>query len=265
MKKIMKTKTAFITGTGFYSLPNMESRGVKSIKTPYGDVLYENAKFNSIEVTFIARHGKDHHLSPAQINYKANIYALYQLGIKRIFATSVCGSIKRNWPPGTLVILDQFLNFTYGRSDSFYPLNGKLAHVNVTKPYCPTLQKRFIESAKRLGIKIFPRATYTCTNGPRFETSAEIEMFRRLGGDIVGQTNYPECVLARELSMCYTSIGVVSNFAAGIKSSELSAKEVTENLYQCKEKIEKIFFDTIVHNPEPEECTCHHSLDHAFL
>lgn len=257
--------TAFITGTGFYTLPGMEIHEVGTIRTPYGEVTYETAGFDSTEVIFLARHGKTHALSPGRINYRANIHALYQLGIKRIFATSVSGSLNIKWPPGTLVILDQFINFTCGREDSFYPLNEKVAHVDVTNPYCPTLQRQFIESAERLQIGIHPRATYACTNGPRFESGAEIEMIRRLGGELVGQTNYPECVLARELSICYASIGVVSNFAAGIEFSALTAKEVSENIVNCREKIEKIFLDTIIHNPTAVDCSCQHSLDQAFL
>lgn len=257
--------TAFITGTGFYSLPGMEIHEIGTMPTPYGEVTYETAGFGSTAVIYLARHGKKHALSPGRINYKANIYALYQLGIKRIFATSVSGSLNVKWPPGTLVVLDQFINFTCGRDDSFYPLNEKVAHVDVTNPYCPTIRRQFIESAARFHIDIHPRATYACTNGPRFESSAEIEMIRRLGGELVGQTNYPECVLARELSICYASIGVVSNFAAGIQSRELTAKEVSENIVNCREKIEKIFLDAIVHHPTAEDCTCHHALDRAFL
>jgi 5'-methylthioadenosine phosphorylase len=261
----MDFDTAFITGTGFYSLPNLESHGTETVQTPFGEVTYERAGFHSNEVIFIARHGKTHSLSPRLINYKANIFALYKLGIKRILSTSVSGSLNINWPPGTMVILDQFLNFTYGRQDTFYPMEGHLAHVDVTNPYCPTLQQQIVESAKKLNIKIEPKATYACMNGPRFETSAEIKMIHSLGGDLVGHTNYPECVLARELAICYASIGVVSNFAAGLMPKEITAREVTGNIVHSREKIEKLFLSIITEHPVAQDCSCHHSLDQAFL
>lgn len=265
MKRNVRSETAFITGTGFYNLPGMESLGIRTMKTPYGEVEYENALFGSLEVTFIARHGKGHTKAPGQINYQANIFALWKMGIKRILATSVCGSLKKGWAPGTLVILNQFINFTSGRKESFYPMDGKLAHIDASSPYCPTLQHQLLQGAKRLGVKVFPRATYACTQGPRFETSAEIEMIRRLGGEIVGQTNYPECVLARELCMCYASVGVVSNLAAGVKSSALTAVEVTESVASSIEKVRDLFLDVITHDPLALECSCHHALDQAFL
>jgi 5'-methylthioadenosine phosphorylase len=260
----MLVETAFITGTGFYTLSGVESRAIQTVDTPFGSVQVELADFHGQAIAFIARHGKQHTISPNQINYRANLYALKELGVRRILATSVSGSLVAGWPPGTLVLIDQFINFTHGREETFYPLNGRLAHVDVTDPYCPTLHRALLVSARESDLEIQRGATYACFNGPRFESRAEIELVRRLGGQLVGQTNYPECVLARELAICYATIGVVSNYAAGMQAS-LTATEVTTNLTGIGEKISRLFADLLEQNPVVTDCTCQHSLDKAIL
>lgn len=260
----MAVRTGFITGTGFYTLPNIRTIKTKDVTTPFGSVGVQIAGLEGQEIAFLPRHGVKHQLAPDEINYRANIYALHELGVERILATSVCGSLVPDWPSGTLVIIDQFLNFTSGRADSFYPLEGKLAHVDVTDPYCYTLHDAMAKSAAELGIKLQRGATYACFSGPRFETRAEIEMIRRLDGHLVGQTNYPECVLARELAMCYATLGVVSNPAAGM-SSDLSASEVMRNLEGLGDTIGHLFEHVVLSLPEPYDCTCRHALDEAFL
>ncbi len=256
--------TGLITGTGFYELPGIENTRRETIDTPFGEVNVELATFRGQEVVFIPRHGKQHTITPSLINYRANIYAMHQLGVKRILATSVSGSLVPAWGPGTLVLIDQFINFTYGRHESFYPLNGKLAHVDVTDPYCPTLHQQLLQSAGKLHIDVQRGATYACLNGPRFESRAEIEMIRRLGGQLVGQTNYPECVLARELAICYATIGVVSNLAAGMQS-KVTATEVMENIRQIGNVLSELFATLISDHPQVEDCPCQHALDGALL
>ncbi len=260
----MTVRTGFITGTGFYTLPNIQTIEIEEASTPFGKVHVQITSLEGREIAFIPRHGEKHQLAPDEINYRANIYALRELGVERVLATSVCGSLVPDWQPGTLVLIDQFLNFTTGRPDSFYPLDGKLAHVDVTDPYCPTLHDAMAKSAAKLGLDVQCGATYACFSGPRFETRAEIEMIRRLDGHLVGQTNYPECVLARELAMCYATLGVVSNPAAGMGSS-LSANEVMRNLEGLGDTIGRLFEDVVLSLPEPYDCTCRHALDEAFL
>lgn len=260
----MSLETAFITGTGFYTLSGVQTRSIEQIDTPFGEVPVELADFHGLEIAFIARHGKQHSISPDQINYRANIYALKTLGVRRVLATSVSGSLVVGWPPGTLVLIDQFINFSHGRAETFYPMDGRLAHVDVTDPYCPTLQQALLTCAKQCGLELQRGATYACLNGPRFETRAEIDMVRRLGGQLVGQTNYPECVLARELAICYATVGVVSNYAAGMQVS-LSAKEVGQNLAGVGEKIGRLFACLLDQNPNAPDCSCQHALDLATL
>ncbi len=260
----MDITTAFITGTGFYTLPNLQSIEVRGVKTPFGEASVEIANLDGQYIAFIPRHGKDHTILPSEINYRANLFALRTLGVVRVLATSVSGSLRSEWAPGSLILIDQFINFTWGRKDTFYPLEGKMAYIDVTEPYCSTLHAYLLESAQSLGICLHKGATYACTQGPRFETKAEIEMIRRLGGDLVGQTNYPEVVLARELAMCYATVGVVSNWAAGIQP-KVTAKEVLQNIAEVNIKLSTLFAEVIRRYPEPEDCTCRHALDEAII
>ncbi len=260
----MAVTTGFITGTGFYTLPNIREVRVENVDTPFGAVDVEIGKLGNREIAFIARHGKRHTIPPSSINNRSNLYALHTLGVERILATSVSGSLVKTWGPGALVLIDQFINFTTDRASSFYPMDGKLAHVDVTDPYCATLHKYLSEGACDMGLDLHRGATYACFSGPRFETKAEIEMVRRLGGHLVGQTNYPECILARELAMCYATVGVVSNLAAGMKS-ELTTTEVMENLDGLGDTIATLFEKVVLALPDHYDCSCRHSLDEAFL
>lgn len=256
--------TGFITGTGFYTLPGAEKVETRMTMTPFGPVEVEIMRFDDRHVAFIARHGKTHAVAPQAINHRANLFALKSLGVQRILATSVCGSLNLAWGPGTLVLLEQFLNFSYGRPDSFYPMDGRLAHVDVTDPYCATLRNQLKTAADHIRLPLSEGATYACFNGPRFETRAEIVMVGRLGAHLVGHTNYPECVLARELEMCYASVGVVSNYAAGI-SPRVTGREVTSALEGMQTKIAALFSHFLLDNPQPEDCACQHALADATL
>jgi 5'-methylthioadenosine phosphorylase len=260
----MGAKTGFITGTGLYTLPEATDLRPQEVTTPFGNVYVELAYLGGQEIVFIPRHGKRHTISPREINFRGNLWAMKELGVERILATSVSGSLVSAWGPGTLVLVDQFLNFTAGRAETFYPMDGKLAHVDVTDPYCRTLHEQLVATAEQLQIPLESGATYVCTNGPRFETRAEVEMVRRLGGHLLGQTNYPECVLARELAICYATVGIVSNFAAGMQLT-VTTTEVIENVRKCGDTVGALFAAFVRDFPEHPDCACRHALDHAKL
>ncbi len=257
-------KFGLITGTGFYSLPTLKDTEKEVVRTPYGDVDVELGSLAGREVVFIARHGKKHTIAPSDINYRANLYALHMKGVNIILATAVSGSLNQEWAPGTFVFLEQFMDFTYGRKYTFYPLDNKLAHVDVTEPYCVESRKYIRKASEELGISIKDGGVYSCFNGPRFETRAEIKMVRMLGGNLVGQTGFPECVLARELEMSYSSVAIVSNYAAGMEE-DLSAAELTENLSSLGNKVGHLFEKTIELIPEDFDCPAFHALDGAYL
>lgn len=246
-----------IGGSGVYEIAqNADSCTVKVIKTDYGDVEVSILELFSKEVAFIARHASGHSIPPHKINYRANIDALRNVGVTQIIATNSVGSMNENMPPGSFVIPDDFIDFTKNRVDTFFEDN--VVHVDVTQPYCPTLRDILDKSGD-----VILGGTYVCSEGPRFETPAEIKMFRMLGGDLIGMTGLPEVVLAREREICYTSICIVSNFAAGISEHELTIDEVFEIISQKKDALLDLIYNFIKNADDSQDCECRHALDGA--
>lgn len=210
-------ESAIIAGTGIYEIPGFEFVE-KTIETKYGKALVYLGEKNDLDLVFLARHGLEHTTPPHKINYRANLQALKSLGVKRILATNAVGSISREIPPMGLALLSDFLDFTSGREFSFYDGGSSgLAHTNMDVPYCPSLREKVLDLAPQYGLEVNPEAVYVATNGPRFESPAEIRMFAQMGGDVVGMTGIPELVLARELGMHYASVAYSINWAAGLE------------------------------------------------
>lgn len=226
-------KLAIIGGTGVYDPSMLDEISSSKIDTPYGTLTYEKGVANGKEVIFITRHGKTHSIPPHKINYRANIYGLKMLGVSAIISTTAVGSLNPQMRPGELVVVDQFIDMTKLREGTFF--DGKdypVAHVDMTTPYCPLLSEMILKTGSSLNIKIHNKGTYICTEGPRFETPAEIQMFKILGGDLVGMTNVPECQLAREAEIAYATISLVTNLAAGISPQALTHQEVLDAMKQ---------------------------------
>jgi len=222
-------ESAIITGTGIYEIPGFVF-DQETIETEYGTALVNLGKQDGFELAFLARHGLDHSTPPHKINYRANLSALKTLGVKRILATNAVGSISREIPPMGLALLTDFLDFTSGRAVSFFEGGSSgLAHTNMDVPYCPALREKVLELAPQHGLEVFPEAVYVATNGPRFESPAEIRMFAQLGADVVGMTGLPELVLARELGMHYAAVAYSINWAAGLEEEmTFVSSEMTE-------------------------------------
>ena len=256
------SKVALIGGSGIY-LPNMLDNIIESeMLTPFGTVMYSKGTIDNKEVIFMTRHGKKHSVPPHKINYRANIYALKKLGVKYIIASAAVGSLNKKMRVGDFVIPDQLLDFTKSRINSFY--NGednKVVHVDVTDPYCKNLIEILASSAKKSNINPIVGATYVCTEGPRFETAAEIKMYEKLGGDIVGMTASPELVLAREAEMCYATFALVTNMAAGISKTQLSHQEVYDEMKVANDKIVLYLTNVLKHLViYDDDCECLHAL-----
>lgn len=225
----MSARIAIIGGTGVYDPAILTDIRDEIVKTPFGEVRVKLGNYAGREVVFVPRHGEKHSVPPHRINYRANIWSLRELGVERAIATAAVGSLNTDMKPTDLVMVDQFLDFTRGREQSFYE-GGEdgVFHVDVTNPYCRELRQTLFRSAKDLSLRVHFNGTYVCTEGPRFETAAEIRMYRQLDGDVVGMTSVPEVVLARELGICYATIGMVTNYAAGISPNPLTHSEVVE-------------------------------------
>lgn len=259
----MKAEIAIIGGSGVYSLDSIHNPESEKVDTPYGNspeiILGE---LGEGKVAFMPRHGEGHGTPPHKVNYRANLWGLKELGVKRIFATTAVGSLNPEVEPGEFVLLDQFLDFTKSRPLSFYE-GGEdgVIHIDVTEPYCPELRDVLIETAEELGISLHSTGTYVCTEGPRYETAAEIQMFNQLGGDVVGMTNVPESVLARELEMCYSTVSVVTNFGAGISEEKLTPGEVAEIMDRNIDRVKDLIYSAISKVPEKRNCPCSSALE----
>jgi 5'-methylthioadenosine phosphorylase len=244
-----------IGGSGFYQA----GAGVtRKIITPYGEAEVDILKLGDEEIAFLPRHGKTHNLAPHKINYRANIAALGKLGVENILATATVGSLNLEFEPGRMALLTQFIDFTWGRESTFFEENT-VKHVDVTEPYCPSLRSALLRGGITQGFTLRSQATYVCTQGPRFETPAEIEMFRRLGGDLVGMTGVPEVVLAREAGMCYAAVALVVNLAAGLSDKKLSHEDFAGLRDKYTAVIREIFF-SLIPNYATTDCSCRHLL-----
>lgn len=239
-----------IGGTGVYEIVTMgDEIDKKVLKTPYGNSPEISIfKLHGRKVAFMSRHSKGHSKPPHMVNYRANVYAMKKLGVDRIIATNAVGSLEKEVAPGDFVIPHDFIDFTKLRNGTFY--DDRTVHIDVTDPYCNELRKIICSSGK-----VVDGGIYVCTEGPRFETPAEIQMFRMLGGTIVGMTGLPEAVLARELEMCYASISTVSNYAASISSANLTIDEVFEIMDKKKQDLLTLM-DTAISKMESER-SCH--------
>jgi 5'-methylthioadenosine phosphorylase len=247
-----KTKIAIIGGTGFEKLLTYAKQ--IHLGTPYGIALLSIGKIEDKSVVFLPRHGPNHSVPPHKINYRANICALHEIGVERILATNAVGAINRDFKPGDVVVPHDFVDFTKSRFTTFYD-EAPVTHIDVSQPYCQEIRKLLIEKAEKLGLRVWNKAVLVCTEGPRYETPAEIEMFRRLGCDIVGMTSIPEAVLARELEMCYATICYVSNMAAGVQE-RLTALEVSKVSRRILPKIAQILIETVKALPIERKGTC---------
>ncbi|MCW4020334.1 MAG: S-methyl-5'-thioadenosine phosphorylase [Candidatus Bathyarchaeota archaeon] len=249
----LKTEVAIISGIGLESLLD----GAKRIRvgTPYGlPPPLSVGEIQGRSVVFLPRHGYEHSVPPHRINYRANIYALHQIGVERIIATNAVGAINLDFKPHDLVVPHDLADFTRQRPLTFYN-EAPIMHVDFSEPYCPEVREALIKKAEETVPTVWNRAVYVCTEGPRYETPAEIRMFRMLGCDVVGMTGVPEAALARELGMCYATLCFVSNLAAG-RVKMLSSKEIAKSSRLVSPKIRKILMEAITYLPKARHCQC---------
>ena len=228
--------SAVIGGTGLYNLPGLDLKE-SIVITPYGEAKLFVGQGVDDDIVFLTRHGATHGIPPHKINFRANIMALKQLGVKRIVANYAVGGIHPDITPLGLAQLGDFLDFTTGRESTFYdgdPAMGGVQHVELSQPYCPLLSAKLHELAPDYGLELFADAVYATYNGPRFETPAEIRMSRMLGADVVGMTGAQEVILARELGMCIAAVALSINWAAGIESH---IEIIHDGLPEVREKV----------------------------
>ena len=221
---------AIMGGTGFDRLPPEIFAEPLEITTRFGVARVLSVSNNYVEphkLYFLARHGAEHGIAPHEINYRANIAALQQLGVKHIFATNAVGSLRLDLPPRSLVLLNDFIDFTRARPVTHFAPGEAWSHVDFSAPYSELLRGAALRAADQLGIPLVPTGTYLCCDGPRFESPAEVRLFGQWGADVVGMTGLPEVVYAREAGMEYAALGIVTNFGAGLTSTKVEHEAVT--------------------------------------
>ena len=256
-----------IGGTGVYDPGLFSAQREIKVHTPYGEPsdLVTIGEYSGVKVAFIPRHGRSHRIPPHSINSRANIWALKQLGVKRIIAPSAVGSLQVGYKPGDIAVPDQFIDFTKKRQYTFYD-GGQVCHVSVADPFCPELRSIAIERIKRLKFTMHDKATYICIEGPRFSTRAESKFFRDvMKADIIGMTLVPEVNLAREAEICYTSIATVTDYDVWANHPVTSA-EIIETLSKNVEKTKKLIAGIVPAIPTSrKKCACASALENALL
>lgn len=251
----MNITHAMIGGTGVYHAGDIEDAQTQTIHTPYGDAVVTIGRYAKRYVAFMARHGTHHGTPPHLINYRANLYALKSLGVQQVLATAAVGSLNLSYKPGELVLVDDVIDMTKSRKGTFFD-EGRVVHVDVSDPYCARLRNNLKETAEALRIPLHDGGVYVCTEGPRFETKAEISMYAQLGGNVVGMTSMPETILAKELELCYATVCMVTNLAAGLSEHPLTHEEVTTTMAANVEKIRELFYHFILNDVDTRTCAC---------
>ena len=209
----LQPKLGVIGGSGLYQMPGLQNAQEIEVSTPFGppSAPLVVGTLHETPVAFLARHGKGHHISPSEINYRANIYALKSLGVERVVSISACGSLREDYAPGDMVIPDQIFDYTKDRQRTFFG-EGLVAHIGVADPFCANLSQQVAEAARLAGAKLHQGGTFITIEGPRFSTRGESEVFRAWGMSIIGMTASPEAFLAREAELCYSVLAHVTDY-----------------------------------------------------
>lgn len=223
----MAVTFAVIGGTGLDQLPGLEITERRQVQTPYGQPsgAISIGALKGRHLAFLARHGEDHRIPPHQVNYRANLWALREIGVKRVMAVAAVGGITPEMKPARLVFPDQVIDYTWGREHTYADGSGDhVQHVDFSHPYTPALRQQFVETARELKLDAVESGVYGATQGPRLESIAEIRRMAQDGCDLVGMTGMPEAGLARELGLDYACCAVVVNWAAGLGSGDIHAE-----------------------------------------
>lgn len=236
----------------------------ESVQTPWGVAHITRLQSDGRETIFLHRHAnpdnpRQRNVPPHRINYRANIAALRQLGVTGVLASTAVGSLRRAWPAGTLVLLDQFIDCTTSRAKTFF--DERAVHIDVTEPYCAQLRTLLLATAQELGLALQNGGTYLCADGPRFETPAEIRAYARWGADVVGMTGIPEATLAREAGLSYAGVSIVANAAAGISPHPLSQAEVMAAMALALPQVIQLFLAAARHYQDDPALPAHHAVD----
>jgi 5'-methylthioadenosine phosphorylase len=250
-------------GSGFYDF--LEDTETVEIDTPHGPPSAPPVigDVGGRRVAFIPRHGGDHRFPPHRIPYLANVWAMKELGVGRIFGPNACGSLQQSVKPGEFVICDQMVDRTRSRPGTFY--DGPVTtHISFADPYCDVMRRVTIDEARRLRIPVHERGTVVVIEGPRFSTRAESAWFASAGWEVINMTQYPECVLARELELCYANISLITDYDVGVEGvAPVTNEEVIRVFGENNARLRDLLFAAIPAVPETRDCPCATALEGA--
>ena len=261
----MQAEIGIIGGTGLYDPRLLKNSKDVKVKTLFGkpsDVITIGELEGKL-LAFLPRHGRKHTIRPTDVNSRANIAAMKQLGVKSILASSTVGSLKEEYKPGDIVFVDQFIDRTTRREQSFFT-EGKVCHISVAEPMCPHLRRILTKVAIKEKVRFHDTGTYVCIEGPRFSTKAESRMYQNWGADVIGMTLVPECVLAREAEICYASIAMVTDYDVW-KDHPVCVDDVVKTMKANIQNVKQIIAETIKNVPKEKECPCSIALKSALV
>jgi 5'-methylthioadenosine phosphorylase len=264
---VNQIQLAIIGGSGLYNMSGLSDIAEHDLTTPFGkpsDPIVVGT-LNGQRVAFLARHGRGHRITPTEVNYRANIFALKQLGVERVVSVSACGSLREDYAPGHIVIPDQIYDNTKDRARSFFG-EGLVAHVGSAEPFCPTLSGQVYDAVKGTGAKVHQGGAIITIEGPRFSTKAESHTYRKWGMDLIGMTASPEAFLAREAEMCYACMAHVTDYDVWhVSEAPVTVEIVIRILNQNTAIAQQAIGELVTQPAKRTDCGCASALAEAFV
>jgi 5'-methylthioadenosine phosphorylase len=262
-----KPTIGIIGGSGLYAMTGLTDIRELKVKTPFGDpsdaIILGNLEGK--RVAFLARHGRGHRILPGEINFRANIYAMKELGVERIISVSAVGSLQEDLQPGEFLVPDQFVDRTKNRVSTFFG-GGLVAHVSFDKPTCGQVSGILADASVHCGVKVHRRGTYVCIEGPQFSTLAEAHVHRQLRFEVIGMTNVTEAKLAREAELCYATIAMITDYDCWHPEHEsVTANQIIATLNQNAENAQHVLRQAVLEMPAVRSCKCGAALQHALV
>ncbi len=256
-----------IGGSGLYEMEGLEEVQKIELKTPFGEPSdsFIIGRLEGVKVVFLPRHGVGHRLQPSSLNFRANIYGMKLLGVQWIIGVSAVGSMKESIHPGDMIIPNQFIDQTKGRTNTFFS-DGIVCHISFADPVCPVLSQILFQGGVEVGATVHREGVYLCIEGPQFSTRAESRLYRTWGVDVIGMTNLPEAKLAREAEICYATIAFATDYDCWHQEAgDVSIGDVLRILTQSTKTAKSVIRYAIKNLPEKRECICANALKNALI
>jgi 5'-methylthioadenosine phosphorylase len=260
-------RIGIIGGSGLYNMPGLEKPLEVRVKTPFGDPsdAFVVGTMEGKRVAFLARHARGHRLTPTEINYRANVHAMKQLGVERIVSVSAVGSLQEELKPLEFLIPDQFFDRTRHRVDTFFG-DGVVAHVGFDKPVCAQLSGILGDACDRVKVRVHRGGGYVCMEGPQFSTLAESHVYRQLRFEVIGMTNLTEARLAREAEICYSTVAMITDYDCWHPDhASVTLDEIISNLNKNAENAQNVIREAVRNIPADRSCKCGRALAHAIV